>query len=193
MDVLMRADHDAGIAAPPGLLQAVDHHDAQAVEQRGQREQQRVGVRRQPAHRHVGGTDQDRERQAVLEHPRRDLAVQPEPDVRVREQDHAHHEDQHEQLGPAPSPRRGSGLRLAALPGPGVGTQRMLSGCGDRAQEVPPVPVAVLPGTGQSAGKAGFGGLTCVVMVLFLTFFLTVLAGVASHFCRARTALWHRT
>ncbi len=186
-------DHEARVAAPPGLLQAVDHHDAEAVEQRGQRQQQRIGIRRQPAHRDVGRGDQDGERQAVLEHPRRDLAVQAEPDVRVGEHDHADHEDQHEQFGPAPAPRRGSGIRLAALPGAGVGAKRMPSGGGDRAQEVPPVPVAVLPGAGQSAGMVGFGGLTCFLTVLPLTLVVTVVGLVFSHFRSAWSAFWHRT
>ena len=145
-------DDEAAVASPAGLLQPVDHHDPEAVQQRGQRQQERVGVGRQPPHRDVGRPDQHGEGDAVLEHPGRHLAVQAQPHVGVGEHDHAHHEDQHEQFGPPAAPGHRPRFRLAALPGPGVRAER-LTWRGDRAQEVPPVPLAVLPGAGQSAGK----------------------------------------
>ena len=58
---------------------------------------------------------------------------------------------------------RGSGVGpgLAVLPGAGVGAQRLVwTGWRSRSRSYPPVPLAVLAGAGQSAGKAGFGGLT---------------------------------
>ncbi len=178
-----RGDREAGVAAAAGLLQPVDHHDAEPVQQRGQRQQQRVGPRGQPAHRHVRRADQHGEGQAVHEHAGRHLAVQPQPHVGVGEHHHADHEGQHEQLGPAPALRHGHAGRLAILRG-GVpaAAQRLVGRAGDRAHDYPPVPAAVLAGGGgQSAGMVGFGGLTFSVTVFFPTLSFTVLAGVACH------------
>ena len=58
-----RARHGCAAAGPVGVgeVEPVDHHQADPVEQPDERQQQRVGVRREPAHRQVRGAVQDGE------------------------------------------------------------------------------------------------------------------------------------
>ena len=49
-----------------GEVQAVNHHQAQPVQQRDHRKQQRVGVRREPPHREMRTGEQGQVRDGVL-------------------------------------------------------------------------------------------------------------------------------
>jgi hypothetical protein len=172
-----RADDVARVPGPPGLLQPVDHHDAEAVQQGGQRQHQRVRPRRQPADGQVGDAHDDRERQAVGEHPGRDLAVQPEADRGVREHDHGHREDEHAELGAAPPARHGHHARDSRGCGDRAEGCRLARRGGHRTHEDPPL--AGVGAGGQSGGMVGMAGLG---MTLPLLFFLT------GRFCQVRRA-----
>ncbi len=88
-----------GVAVPPGLVEPVDHHDAEPVEQGGDRQQQRVGVRRPAADREVRAEDDHHERDHVLDEGREVLALEAERHVGERERDDAAREQHHPQLG----------------------------------------------------------------------------------------------
>ena len=73
-----RAAARARVPVTPGLVEPVDHHDAEAVEQRRDRQQQRVGVWRPAADREVRAEDDDDERDHVLHEGGRVLALEAE-------------------------------------------------------------------------------------------------------------------
>ena len=160
-----RGDRVARVPVTAGLLQPVDHHDAQAVEQRGKRQQQRIRPRRQPPDGEVRDADDDRERQAVGDYPAGQLAVQPEAHAGVGEQHHGDGEDKHDQLGSAPAARQ----RHHAAQGRAVRHPPRLSGIADRAHGEPPELVA---GAGQLVGmltgvSLGFCGGWCTLPFTF--------------------------
>jgi hypothetical protein len=99
-------DDGAWVVASAGFLQPVDHHDAKPVEQRGERQQQRVGVRGQPSHREMRGKHKHGEADDIGHQARRQVAVQPETDARVGERHDPDGEPEHRKLGAAAAARQ---------------------------------------------------------------------------------------
>ncbi len=138
------ADLEARIPAATRLLQPVDHHDAEAVQQRREWQHQRVGPWSKPPDGEVGGEHKHGERYAVLDHPGRQLAVQAEADAGIGGKHHAHREEQHQQLRAAPAAgHRGRRVGHGLCPGAGM--------CCDSGHPAPPCCGGQKPGTG------GFG------------------------------------
>ena len=104
-----RGDRQARVAAAAGFLQPVDHHDADAVEHRRERQQERVGPRREFADGQVGDGHQHREPDHVGHEPGRNVPVQAKAGRDVRER---HDERPRSRASPVPDPA-GHG---AALP-----------------------------------------------------------------------------
>ena len=153
---------------PARLLEPVDHHQAQPVQQRRERQHQRVGPRGELADGQVRGEHQHREQQPVSGQPRRHVPVQPEPDARVGEQHHADGEREHEQFRPAPPARQ---ERRPAQGGHRPGTAAPVAGRPDSAHEEPPEPeLPVAAGPGQPPGIAGWVSVNVGGLALTLPF-----------------------
>ena len=138
-----RGDLVARVAVAAGLLQPVDHYDAEAVEHRRERQQQRIGPRGEPAHRQVRDPHQHGEPDDVGHQAGRDVPVQAEPGRDVGEGHDRDREAEHGQFGTSPAARQRH--RAADRPPDGLGQVR------SRAH-----PAA--PGTRAVRGRAGLGG-----------------------------------
>ena len=99
---------------------------------------------------------------------------------------------QHEQFGPAPALGQRLASGRAVLAGRQAAAQRLVGRAGDGTHEDPPFPVAALAGAGQSAGMAGLGGLTSLVVSFPLTFTLSLVGLSFSHAATALSAFWQR-
>ncbi len=84
------------------LVQPPDHHHPEPVQQGGDRQHQRIRVRREAAHQQVRDQRQGAHAEPVAEHPGGQLGVHREADVGVREDRQQHREEQQDQLGVAP-------------------------------------------------------------------------------------------
>ena len=92
----------------------MDHREAEAVERRDERQQHRVGVRRDQPDRDVGSDDERGQPAAVRDDVGRHLALDAEADGGVGADADREREDEQEELGaPAPpvhEPHEGAGL-----------------------------------------------------------------------------------
>ena len=103
-----------------GEVEAVDHREAEPVERGDERQQHRVGVRRDDADGHVGGDDQAGQPAAVADEVGRDRALDAEADGGVRPDADREREDEQEQLRTPATPvheaHEGSGLTHRSPP-----------------------------------------------------------------------------
>src|SRR5437763_1372358 len=115
--------------------QAVHHHDAEAVEQRREREQQRVRPGGELPHGQVRPQDNDQVGGQVLRHPRGQLAVEAEAHVGHGEHDQGEGEGEHDQLGapPAAGHREHRARRINGRRRGGYATHALPEGAGTRA------------------------------------------------------------
>ena len=103
-----------------GQVEPVDHGEAEAVERRDRREQDRVGVRRDQPDRDVGADDQDGQATAVADDVRRHLALDADADRGVRADADGEGEDEQEQLGAPAAPVHEAHDEPGSAPSAGV-------------------------------------------------------------------------
>ena len=102
-------------------VEAMDHHQAQPVERHRDRQQQRVGVRRDPADHQVRDEADDQRHGRVGDEARGHVAVARRLDRGLGGDDEQHREGEQEQLGIAPGRQpqgAGDGVIATGLHGP---------------------------------------------------------------------------
>ena len=155
-------DRVAWVAVTARLLEPVDHHQAEAVEQRRERQQQRVRPWGELADGQVRTQHQHTEKYSVGGQPGRHAPVQAQPDVRVGEQHDADGEREHDQFGPAPSARQRQSPGQARLGGHRPRVTGPVAGRPHSAHEPLPAPVPLVAGgPGQPSGVVGWVSLNC--------------------------------
>jgi len=94
---------------PASIIQSVDHHQAQSIEQSRDREHQRIGIRCPPAQHEVEAEREDEQPEAVLEQVRREGPLRRQTDVQVGHENGRDRQQEQDQLDIAPGARTEGG------------------------------------------------------------------------------------